>query len=132
MRRQSFEGDVEEHEGTAPDEGQAADEAGSRDYGLFARTMLGAVLTDAGRAAEARGYLEEALEVARDLPSPVGELRATYYMAEMHAALDDAIAARRGFGRAEELASELGVASFLKAAREGLARLQDVGEEEPR
>jgi tetratricopeptide (TPR) repeat protein len=98
-------------------------EAGSRDYGLFARTMLGSTLVDGGRAVEARPYLEEALGIAGEIPSPVGELRATYYLGEMHEALGEPSEALRAYRRADELATGLGVASFQKAAREGVSRL---------
>jgi tetratricopeptide (TPR) repeat protein len=98
-------------------------EAGSRDYGLFARTMLGSALTDGGRAGEAGPYLEEALRVAGEIPSPVGELRATYYLGEMHEALGQPSEALRAYRRADELATELGVANFQRAARESVSRL---------
>jgi tetratricopeptide (TPR) repeat protein len=98
-------------------------EAGSRDYGLFARTMLGSALTDGGRAGEAGPYLEEALHIAGEIPSPVGELRATYYLGEMYEALEQPSEALRAYRRADELATELGVASFQRAAREGVSRL---------
>jgi tetratricopeptide (TPR) repeat protein len=98
-------------------------EAGSRDYGLFARTMLGSTLTDGGRAREAGPYLEEALRIAGEIPSPVGELRAIYYLGEMHEALGQASEALRAYRRADELASTLGVVSFQRAAREGVSRL---------
>ena len=100
-------------------------EAGSRDYGLFARTALGSALVDGGRAAEAGTYLEEALRIARDIPSPVGELRATYYLGEMHEALGEFSEAVRAYRRADDLATELGVAGFQKAAREGVLRLTE-------
>jgi tetratricopeptide (TPR) repeat protein len=98
-------------------------EAGSRDYGLFARTMLGSALTDGGRAAEAGPYLEEALLIAHEIPSPVGELRATYYLGEMHEALGRPSEALRAYRRADQLATELGVVSFQEAARESVSRL---------
>jgi tetratricopeptide (TPR) repeat protein len=98
-------------------------EAGSRDYGLFARTMLGSALVDGGRAAEARPYLEEALRIAREIPSPVGELRATYYLGEMHEALGEPSEALAAYRRADELATALGVAGFQRAARDGVQRL---------
>jgi tetratricopeptide (TPR) repeat protein len=98
-------------------------EAGSKDYGLFALTMLGSTLTDGGRAAEARPYLEEALLIAHEIPSPVGELRATHYLGEMHEALGQHPEALRAYRRADQLATELGVASFQRAARESVSRL---------
>ena len=85
--------------------------------------MLGSTLTDGGRAAEARPYLEEALRIAGDIPSPVGELRATYYLGEMHEALGHTSEALRAYRRADELATELGLASFQRAAREGVSKL---------
>jgi tetratricopeptide (TPR) repeat protein len=104
-------------------------EAGSADYGLFARTMLGSALVDGGRAAEARPYLEEALRIAREIPSPVGELRATYYSGEMSEALGEPTEALAAYRRADDLATELGVASFRNAAREGLLRLMTLPSE---
>jgi tetratricopeptide (TPR) repeat protein len=98
-------------------------EAGSRDYGLFARTMLGTALIDDGRPAEARAYLEQALEIAYDLPSPVGELRATYALGNLHEALGEKNEALRRYRRADELATKLGVATVQRAARDGVLRL---------
>ena len=43
----------------------------------------------------------------------------------MHEALGEASEARRAFRRADELATELGVESFQKAAREALRRLAE-------
>jgi tetratricopeptide (TPR) repeat protein len=100
------------------------DEAGSRDYGLFARTMLGSELVDGGRAAEAAPLLEEAVAFAREIPSPVGELRATWGFAKMHEALGDLPEARRSYARAEEAARRLGVEGIREAAAEALARLE--------
>lgn len=99
------------------------DEAGSRDYGLFARTELGSALVDAGRAREAGPYLDEALRIARELPSPVGELRATYALGKMHEALGETGEAREAYRRAEERAAGLGAKGLEKAAGEARARL---------
>ena len=100
------------------------DEAGSRDYGLFARTMLGSELVDGGRAEEARAVLEEAVAFAREIPSPVGELRATWGFAKMHEALGERDEARRAYARAEESARRLGVEGIREAAAEALDRLE--------
>ena len=98
-------------------------EAGSKDYGLFARTMLGIALIDADRPAEAKPYLVQAVEIAHALSSPVGELRATYALGKLHEALGDVPEALRSYREADELATELGVASIQKAAQDGVARL---------
>ena len=98
-------------------------EAGSRDYGLFARTMLGTALIDDGRPAEARAYLDQALEIAHDLPSPMGELRATDALGKLYEALGEKSEALRRYHRADELATKLGVESIQKAARDGVTRL---------
>lgn len=102
-------------------------QAGSKDYGLFARTMLGTALIEDGRPAAARAYLEQALEIAHDLPSPVGELRATYTLAKLHEALGETHEAIRRYRRADEMATELGVASIQEAARDGVTRLTVTG-----
>jgi len=104
-------------------------QAGSRDYGLFARTMLGTALIEGGRPEEAREYLEQALQIARDIRSPVGELRATYALGKMYETLGDFQEAVRRFRRAEEQAAELGVASIQKAAQDGVTRLSMTSEE---
>ncbi len=85
--------------------------------------MPGTALIDDGRPAEARAYVEQALEIAHDLPSPVGELRATYALGKLHEALGETHEAIRRYRRADELATELEVASIQKAARDGLMRL---------
>ena len=105
------------------------DQAKSRDYGLFARTVLGSALTGAGRPAEARAPLDEALQIASELRSPVGELRATYYLAEMHEKLGEEAAALAAFHRARHLALSLGVTRLQQAAEEGVERL--ASDEEP-
>ena len=99
-------------------------EAGSRDYGLFARSMLGSALIDGGRPAEARPYLEQAIEIAREIPSPVGGLRATYNLGKMYEALGETDAALGHYRQAYETATQLEVASIQKAAHEGVTRLQ--------
>ena len=79
----------------------------------------------ASGATEARPHLDEALEIAGDLPSPVGALRATYALGKMHEALGDEAEARRSYRRARELAVDLGAAGLETAAREGLGRLDE-------
>ncbi|MCP4899379.1 MAG: tetratricopeptide repeat protein, partial [bacterium] len=76
-----------------------------------------------GRPAEARPHLQQALQIAGELPSPVGELRAAYYLGEMHEALGETTEAVRAFRRADELGTTLGMASFQKAARDALQKL---------
>ncbi len=100
------------------------DKAGSRDYGMFARTMLGAVLVSDGRAAEARPILEEAVRFARAIPSPVGEMRATLALGEVYEILGERDAGIEALGRTAELAAELGSEGSLAVAREGLERLK--------
>jgi tetratricopeptide (TPR) repeat protein len=98
------------------------DEAGSRDYGLFARTMLGSALIRGGRPGEAGPHLERAYEVARDLPSPVGQLRAAFNLARMHEALATHSEALRWYRRVDELATGLGVEDIRQSARAGQQR----------
>jgi len=107
------------------------DAAGSRDYALFARTLLGSTLIDDNRALEAGPYLNQALVIARELPSPVGELRATYSLAEMYEAAGSSSEAMELFGRANELATELGVENLQKAAQDGLMRLESAKIQRP-
>ena len=105
--------------------------AGSKDYALFARTLLGSALIDDNRALEAGPYLDQALVVARELPSPVGELRATYSLAEMHEVTGSLSEAIRLYGRATQLATDLGVEAIQKAAQDSLLRLESEGYSDP-
>lgn len=107
------------------------DEAGSRDYGLFARTMLASALIAGGRAAEARPSLEQAMEIARDLPSPVGELRAMYNLGTMHEALKAYPDALRWYRQAVTLADDLGVLSIGQSARDGEQRVLEMTADQP-
>lgn len=107
------------------------EEAGSRDYALFARTLLGSALIDDHRAPEARPYLDQALIIARELPSPVGELRATYSLAEMHEVSGTSSEAMRLYERANQLATNLGVETIQKATQEALLRLESNGFPDP-
>lgn len=84
--------------------------------------MLATALIEDGRAKEARVYLEQAVEIARALPSPVGEMRALYALGRMHEALGEISEALKNYRRAGELATELGVASIQEAARDGVMR----------
>lgn len=99
------------------------EQAGSKDYALYARTTLGSVLTDVGRAHEARRYLEEALKIAAELPSPFGELQAYLYLAKMYEAFEQTSDAIHAYRRAESLAKELGVENMRKQANERLMKV---------
>lgn len=99
------------------------DEAGSRDYGLFARTLLGSALIRAGRPEEAARPLEQAYEIARDLPSPVGELRAGFNLGRMHEALEAYGEALCWYQRATELATVLGEEDVRRSASDGEQRM---------
>jgi tetratricopeptide (TPR) repeat protein len=103
------------------------DRAGSRDYGLFARTLLGSVLADGGELAEAGALLEEALEFARDLPSPVGEMRAAYLLGRVHELSGRIPEAKAAYQRALELAVELSSEGMRNAADESLQGLASRG-----
>ena len=99
------------------------DAACSRDYGLFARTFLGSVLIENSRPEEAQPYLEEALRFALALPSPVGELRATFDLGQMYEARGLTSRAIEKYRRAVEIAAGLGSDNYQSAAREALERL---------
>ncbi len=107
------------------------DAAGSKDYGLFARTMLGSVLIDGGHPRQARVHLEEALQLAGDLPSPFGHLQATHQMARMHEALGEHNAAAAAYRGAIEHAAKLGVGGILEEARERLNALEQLLSRDP-
>lgn len=99
------------------------DRAGSRDYGLFARTILASVLTDEGETEEARALLQEALELARALPSPVGEMRARYQLGRVDELSDRLPEAKAAYQRAVELATELGAERMRESVDESLRQL---------
>ncbi|MEM7052670.1 MAG: tetratricopeptide repeat protein [Acidobacteriota bacterium] len=97
--------------------------ANSRDASMFAYNMLGRALIAADRPAEAREPLEQALEIARQLPSPAGELRVTLNLGRLHEALQDRSSALAAFTKARDLAQRLESESYAKTATEAIDRL---------
>ena len=65
---------------------------------------------------------QRALVTAREIPSPVGEMRVSYTLGKMHEAMGSPPEALEHYRRAHELATELGVASYRKAAAERMLR----------
>ena len=101
------------------------DRAESRDYGMFARTLLASVLIDEGEVDEAVPLLLEALEFSDRLPSPVGEMRATYQLARANEMSGKTAEAMTAYQRTLALATEVRSAGMQKAAEEAVARCSD-------
>lgn len=93
------------------------------DASIFAAISVGATLVDLGRADEAAGVLDYAVDTARAIESPVGEARAVGALAEMHEQLDDREAAAKAYERVRTIGAALGSQSMVQWADEALERI---------
>ena len=93
------------------------------DASIFAAISVGATLIELGRADEAAGILDYAVDTAISIDSPVGEARAIGALAEMHEQLDDKEAAAKAYERIRVIGAALGSQSMVEWADEALERI---------
>jgi tetratricopeptide (TPR) repeat protein len=98
-------------------------QAGDVDASLFAANALASALVDAGRLAEARAPLLEAMMLAQALESPNGKAQNGLVLGRMYEKSGDARAARVAHELALGLAAAIALTSVEKEARAALERL---------
>ena len=99
-------------------------EAGAIDASLFAAISLGRALIRTGSPGAAAPYLEYAIEVADEIPSPVGKARAAIVLGEMYEKTGNNSRAITAYETAQQAAATVGYTGVESRANEALIRLR--------
>jgi tetratricopeptide (TPR) repeat protein len=100
-------------------------EAGAIDASIFAAISLGGVLDELERRNEAESHLNYAVDLAKEIQSPVALARAQVALGRLYSNSGEIEAARLAYLAGAEAADSVGLQSTVRQAREGLEALRE-------
>lgn len=98
-------------------------QGGLKDPAMFAAVTLASALTDEGRLGGVAAPLEYALNVADELGSPNGKVRALLVAGKYSVAQNNIDQAKAAYTEARDIAAEIGLSSSAARAQENLDQL---------